>query len=253
MNIIDVVIILVLLMGAVIGFKRGLTGSLVNFVGLILVLVLAYILKNPVSALMYKFLPFFSFGGVIKGVTVLNIALYEFIAFLLVASVLIAILKLVIFASSLFEKILAFTIILGIPSKILGAVIGVVQHFIIIFIVLYLFNLPFFNIDIINQSKYKDKILNSTPILSNMVSGTLDVIKEFSYLKYKYEFGEKTVEQFLEDYPEYEVVNDPNQFNLETLDLFLKHKVITVDAAKGLIDSNKLNIPGADSVLGKYE
>ena len=219
-----------------VGFKRGLTGSLVNFVGLILVLVLAYILKNPVSALMYKFLPFFSFGGVIKGVTVLNIALYEFIAFLLVASVLIAILKLVIFASSLFEKILAFTIILGIPSKILGAVIGVVQHFIIIFIVLYLFNLPFFNIDIINQSKYKDKILNSTPILSNMVSGTLDVIKEFSDLKDKYE-----------------VVNDPNQFNLETLDLFLKHKVITVDAAKGLIDSNKLNIPGADSVLGKYE
>lgn len=236
MNIIDVVIILVLLMGAVIGFKRGLTGSLVNFVGLILVLILAYILKNPVSALMYKFLPFFSFGGVIKGVTVLNIALYEFIAFLLVASVLMAILKLVIFASSLFERILAFTIILGIPSKILGAVIGIIQHFVIIFIVLYLFNLPFFNIDIVNQSKYKDKILNSTPILSNMVGSTLDVIKEFSDLKDKYE-----------------VINDPNQFNLETLDLFLKHKVITVDAVQGLIDSNKLNIPGADSVLNKYK
>lgn len=236
MNIIDVVIILVLLMGAVIGFKRGLTGSLVNFVGFILVLVLAYLLKNPVSAVMYKFLPFFNFGGAIKGVTVLNIALYEFIAFLLVASVLMAILKLVIFASSLFEKLLNFTIILGIPSKILGAIIGVIQHFIIIFIVLYLLNLPFINIGIVNESKYKDKILNSTPILSNMVGNTLDVIKEFSDLKDKYE-----------------VINDPNQFNLETLDLFLKHKVITVDAARDLIASNKLNIPGADSVLNKYE
>ena len=75
MNIVDVVIILVLLMGAVIGFKRGLTGSLVNFLGFIVVIAAAYLLKNPVSALMYKFLPFFSFGGVIKGVTVLNIAL----------------------------------------------------------------------------------------------------------------------------------------------------------------------------------
>lgn len=236
MNIVDVVIILVLLMGAVIGFKRGLTGSLLNFLGFIIVIAAAYLLKNPVSALMYKFLPFFSFGGVIKGVTVLNIALYELIAFLLVASVLMAILKLVIFASSLFEKLLAFTIILGIPSKLLGMVIGIVQHFIIVFIVLYLLNLPFFNIDILNQSKYKDKILNSTPILSNLVGDTLDVIYEFADLKDKYE-----------------VINDPNQFNLETLDLFLKHKVITVDAVKGLIDSNKLQIVGADEVLKKYE
>ncbi len=236
MNIVDVVIILVLLMGAVIGFKRGLTGSLVNFLGFIIVIAVAYLLKNPVSALMYKFLPFFSFGGVIKGVTVLNIALYELIAFLLVASVLMAILKLVIFASSLFERLLAFTIILGIPSKLLGMVIGIVQHFIIVFIVLYLLNLPFFNIDILNQSKYKDKILNSTPILSNLVGDTLDVVYEFADLKDKYE-----------------IINDPNQFNLETLDLFLKHKVITPDAVKGLIESNKLQINGADEVLKKYE
>lgn len=236
MNIVDVVIILVLLMGAVIGFKRGLTGSLVNFLGFIIVIAVAYLLKNPVSALMYKFLPFFSFGGVIKGVTVLNIALYELIAFLLVASVLMAILKLVIFASSLFERLLAFTIILGIPSKLLGMVIGIVQHFMIVFIVLYLLNLPFFNIDILNQSKYKDKILNSTPILSNLVGDTLDVVYEFADLKDKYE-----------------VINDPNQFNLETLDLFLKHKVITPDAVKGLIESNKLQINGADEVLKKYE
>ena len=236
MNIVDVVIILVLLMGAVIGFKRGLTGSLVNFLGFIIVIAVAYLLKNPVSALMYKFLPFFSFGGVIKGVTVLNIALYELIAFLLVASVLMAILKLVIFASSLFERLLAFTIILGIPSKLLGMVIGIVQHFMIVFIVLYLLNLPFFNIDILNQSKYKDKILNSTPILSNLVGDTLDVVYEFADLKDKYE-----------------IINDPNQFNLETLDLFLKHKVITPDAVKGLIESNKLQINGADEVLKKYE
>lgn len=236
MNIVDVIIILVLLMGAVIGFKRGLTGSLLNFLGFIIVIVVAYLLKNPVSALMYKYLPFFSFGGVIKGVTVLNIALYELIAFLLVASVLMVILKLVIFASTLFEKLLAFTIILGIPSKILGAIIGIVQHYVFTFIILYLLSLPFFNISILNESKYKDKILNSTPILSNLVGDTLDVIYEFGDLKDKYE-----------------VIDDPNQFNLETLDLFLKHKVITVDAVKDLIANDKLKIKDVDSILNKYE
>lgn len=236
MNIVDVIIILVLLMGAVIGFKRGLTGSLVNFLGFIIVIVVAYLLKNPVSALMYKYLPFFSFGGVIKGVTVLNIALYELIAFLLVASVLMVILKLVIFASTLFEKLLAFTIILGIPSKILGAIVGIIQHYVFTFIILYLLSLPFFNISILNESKYKDKILNSTPILSNIVGDTLDVVYEFGELKDKYE-----------------VIDDPNQFNLETLDLFLKHKVITIDAVKDLINNNKLKIKDVDSILNKYE
>ena len=147
-----------------------------------------------------------------------------------------AILKLVIFASSLFEKLLTFTIILGIPSKLLGMVIGIIEHFITVFIILYLLNLPFFNIDIINQSKYKDKILNSTPILSDLVGDTLDVVYEFADIKDKYE-----------------VINDSNQFNLETLDLFLKHKVVTVDAVKGLIESDKLKIVGVDSVLNKYE
>ena len=45
-----------------------------------------------------KFLPFFNFGGIIKGVTVLNIALYEAIAFILVAGILMAILNSVLFA-----------------------------------------------------------------------------------------------------------------------------------------------------------
>lgn len=236
MNIIDVVIILVLLMGAVIGFKKGLTGSLVNFLGFVFVIVFAYLLKNPVSALMYEYLPFFSFGGVIKGVTVLNIALYEFIAFLLVASVLTAILKLIIYATDIFERLLSFTIILGIPSKILGAIIGVLQHYITIFIVLYLLNLPFFNIAIIKESRYNDMILSNTPVLSTMVGDTLDVIYEFADLKDKYE-----------------VIDDPNQFNLETLDLFLKHKVITVEATKDLIVAGKLKIDGVDSVISKYE
>lgn len=235
-NIVDAVIILFLLMGAVIGFKRGLTGSLLNFFGFILAVVIAYLLKNPLSALMYKYLPFFSFGGIIKGVTVLNIALYELIAFLLVFSVFIALLKLLLYASKVFEKILTFTIILGIPSKILGALVGIVQNYIVVFIALYLLSLPIFNISIVNESKYKDRILNNTPVLSNIMGNTLEVLKEFGELEKKFR-----------------EIDDPNQFNLETLDLFLKHKVISVDSVKGLIDSGKLKINGAENIIKKYE
>ena len=125
---------------------------------------------------------------------------------------------------TIFERLLSFTIILGIPSKILGAVIGVLQHYITIFIVLYLLNLPFFNIAIIKESKYNDMILSNTPVLSTLVGDTLDVIYEFADLKDKYE-----------------VIDDPNQFNLETLDLFLKHKVITILGIKLKIQKNCAN------------
>ena len=77
MSIVDVIIILAILMGAVVGFKRGLTTQLVSTIGIILVMVLAFILKNPISKFMYENLPFLDFGGLLKGLPVLNIIVYE--------------------------------------------------------------------------------------------------------------------------------------------------------------------------------
>lgn len=235
MNIIDAVIILVLLAGAVVGLKRGFTKQLLSFLGIFLVVVIAFLLKNPLSTFMYENLPFFKFGGLFKGVTVLNIALYEVLAFIILVSVLTIIMRLLIFASSIFEKILNFTIILGIPSKILGAVLGLIESFVWVFIVLYVVSLPVFNISFVNESKYKDKILKSTPILSGYVDKSIKVINEFTALKDKYE-------------------NTPNanEFNKETLDLFLKYKVVTVDSVDLLIKKNKIGINGIDGVLNCY-
>ena len=75
MKIVDIVILIIILLGAVIGFKRGFTRSLVSALGFIVIAILAYFLKNPLSILLYENLPFFKFGGILKGVTVLNIAL----------------------------------------------------------------------------------------------------------------------------------------------------------------------------------
>ena len=74
MSIIDLCIIIFLLLGALIGFKQGFTKSLVNCVGYILIVIIAFVLKNPISEFMMNYLPFFDFYGLIKGVSVLNIA-----------------------------------------------------------------------------------------------------------------------------------------------------------------------------------
>lgn len=234
MNIIDVCIILLLILGAVLGFKRGLTKSLASSIGFVAVIVFAFLLKNPLSEFMYQNLPFFDFWGIFKGITVLNILLYEIVAFLILVSVFSIILKVVIFATSVFEKLLNMTIILGIPSKILGMVVGIIEYYVIVFACLFIISLPIFNFDFISGSKWRNQILNNTPILTTMSKDTINVFNEFSELQDKYK-------------------NSSNQkeFNTEAMDIFLKYKIITVDSAIELANKEKISIDV--SVLDKYK
>lgn len=237
MNIIDIIIILFLILGAYIGFKQGFTKSLVSFLGILFVAIIAYFLKNPVSEFLMSFCPFFNFGGIIKGVTVLNIAVYEIIAFMLVFSILMIALKVLLLATGILETILKFTIILGIPSKILGSIVGIVKHYVIIFFVLYFLSMPnFVDVEFIKNSNYREPILRNTPLLSNVAESTLKVLDEFKGLSDKYTDTENS-----------------NEFNLETLDLFLKYKVVTVDTVKKLENNGKIDIKGMDRVISKYE
>lgn len=236
MKIVDIVILIIILLGAVIGFKRGFTRSLVSALGFIVIAILAYFLKNPLSILLYENLPFFKFGGILKGVTVLNIALYELLAFVIVLAILGVALKILMVATSVFEKILKMTIILGIPSKIMGAVVGALEAFVIVFISLYALSLPIFNISIVNDSNWKDIILNKTPILSAFSKDTMQVIDEFASIKEKYKDNNKNAEEF----------------NKEVLDLFLKYDVVKVSSIDKLVEKGKLQINNIEEILMKY-
>lgn len=236
MNIIDIILILLLLMGGVIGFKNGVIRQTVSFVGFFIVVILSYFLKDFVSAILYKFVPFFSFSGSLEGVTTLNILIYEVIAFLLVYVVLMAIYHFIVRMTGIVETILKFTVILGIPSKLLGMVVGFIEAYIMVFIGLYCLSLPIFQIPFMNESGVRNTILNHTPGLSSAVSKSLSVVDEFADLKEKYKD-----------------TTNKNELNKETLDLFLKYNVVRYDTAKELVDSGKLKIDGVESVFQKYE
>lgn len=236
MNIIDIIIILILLMGGVIGFKNGVIRQTVSFVGFFIVVILSYFLKDFVSVILYKFVPFFSFSGSLAGVTTLNILIYEVIAFLLVYVILMAIYHFIVRVTRIVETILKFTVILGIPSKLLGMVVGFIETYIMLFIGLYCLSLPIFQIPMMNESGVRNTILNRTPGLSSAVSKSLNVVNEFADLKEKYKD-----------------TTNKNELNKETLDLFLKYNVVRYDTAKELVDSSKLKIDGVESVFQKYE
>ena len=169
MNIVDILIIIFILIGGLLGFKRGAVKEFVSAIGFFVVVVLSFLLKNPLSVLFYQNLPFFKFGGIFKGVTALNIALYELIAFLVVALVLTLLWKLVGCASSIVQKIINMTFILGLPSKIIGFIIGVVEYYVLAFIIIYILTIPIFNVKPVLESKGAQGILNETPVISKFV------------------------------------------------------------------------------------
>lgn len=232
-NTVDVIVLLVLLMGAAIGFKKGVFKSAVTFIGSILVIVLAFSLKNPVSKLLYSFLPFFNFAGDFEGLTVLNIVIYEAVAFLLVYVVLMAILQILIKVTGIFEKILNFTIILGIPSKLMGAVFGFFETYLFVFIALFLLSqIPATN-EILTNAKLANQIVESSPVLSGTVDDYYKSFQEIVSIKDQN-------------------INNKEEYNRESLDILLKYDVVKVDAVETLLKNGKLKIENADSVLNKY-
>ena len=224
MNIVDIVILIFLGFGALLGFKRGFTKQLVSLVGIFAIVILSFLLKNPISVLLYNNLPFLNFGGIFKDLTVINILVYEFIAFFIIFVLLTVIFRILLKVTSVFEKILKFTIILGIPSKILGAILGIIQNVIYSFIILYILNLPMFSVNIIDYSKIGKTILEKTPILTNVCDKSLSVINEISKLK-----------------EEYTEMTDVSSYNQKVLNLMIENGVITKENAQNLIDKKKIN------------
>ncbi len=223
MNIVDVVIILVLVLGLVVGAKKGFTRQLVDTVGTIAVIVLSFLLKGYVSSILYKFCPFFHFSVNLEGITSLNLLLYEVVAFFILFIILSSILKILKLTTNIFEKFLKMTIVLGIPSKILGAIVGMIQNFIFLFVALYFLRLPVLGLELIKESKLSDKILNSTPLLSSVCKNTLSVFEDF----------DKLIE-------EYKNEKDHALVNQKTLELLVEKKIVNIEVANKLIAEGKL-------------
>ena len=232
-NLIDAIILLIILLGGVIGFKEGVIKKLTSVIGLVIVVILSFTLKNYLSVFFYETLPFFDLWGVFKGIQVLNILFYELLAFVIIASVLTIVYRLILGLTGIIEKVLKATVILSIPSKILGFFVGLIENYIWVYLFLFILTLPVINIKQIYDSKTAVFIMEKTPILSKYTDKTIDIYNDL------YDIIDSNGEKANE------------QVNEEAMDLMLKYEIITKESAKKLIDKNKVNV-NDDSFLDKY-
>ncbi len=237
LNVFDIGIILLLVMFIIVGFKNGVIRELFALVGIIVVFVLSYALKGILGNILCIVLPFFKITGVVEGLSVMNILLYQAIAFMIVFAILLTLYEILLKVSKFIQKIVNLTIILILPSKILGGIIAFVKGWIVLFAVFLCLMIPLKNAEIFTSSTMVNKIIYNTPVLSSHSSNFINSVEEIYNLEKQ--VSNKEISK--------------NDANLKTLDLMLKHKIVDKKTVEQLVKLHKLDdVSNIESVLNKY-
>lgn len=225
-SIVDIVIVILLISGFITGYKKGLIKQAISTIGLIVIVVLAFMLKNNLSLFLYKRVPFFTVG-LLKNYASLNILLYELLSFFILFVLFSIVLKIILKITGIVENIVTDEDgLFRTLFKILGGILGVLESYISIFIILLVLSMPIFSLNFtkyIHKSNLKNFVLNNTILISNISEPIVKTIDSINKLEIQENIGSE-------------------EFNCKTLDIFKKNKVISNESLKYLEDSKKLEI-----------
>ena len=237
LNIFAVGIIVLLIMFLIVGFKNGVIREAFALIGIIAVFILSFVFKGLLGYLMCIILPFFKLSGVIEGFSVINILIYQIIAFMLVFAILLTIYEIFLKISKFIQKLVHLTIILILPSKLLGAVVSLIKGVIVLFAVFIVLMIPLKNSELFTGSTMVNQILYKTPILSQSSNNYINTVEEI------YNLAEKVSNKKI----------STNAANLELLDMMLKHKIVNKSTVESLVKLHKLDdVNNIETVLQKY-
>ncbi len=222
--IIAIVIVIFLVFEVINGYKKGFLESGIILLGSIILIIGSYILKNPLSVYLYTHLPFFKFDGLFRGISALNIIVYEVIAFIIVFAVLYAIYKVILLITKIADKILSLIFIIGIPNKILGAILGFLQGVVILYFVIAIFK------------------IGSNVMGFEMRPSLADVVVEIPVLKQTFGPSLSSLDEITAMAKDFEHTKDKDEFNKEAIDILLKYEVISEENLQILIDKEKIKI-----------
>lgn len=234
--VVNFIILAFIALGTLAGFKRGLIKSLVNFIGLLAVIIISYALKTSLANFLIDKMPFFNFGGTLEGLTSINILIYNILAFIVVFIVLYCILNIIIAVTGFIDTLLKFTVIWVIPSKIGGAIVGFFESWVFIFLVLFVLTQFTITNAFIKNSSVANIILDHTPIVGTFLGDARDAATEIY----------AGIEEFRKD--ESKTAND---LDLYILQVEINYGLISKEKATELMETGKVGLKGV--MFGKGE
>ena len=135
----------------------------------------------------------------------------------------------------LLDKLVNMTVILALPSKIFGLILGAIQYYIVVYFILFiLLQIPVTN-KYINDSEIIHGVVDNTPLLSEITNELYSTYNEVYQVCVTHQ----------ED-------TDKNTADYIALDTLMKHEIITPESVKVLKEQNKITIKDVDVLIEKY-
>ncbi|MEC5421992.1 CvpA family protein [Virgibacillus sp. C22-A2] len=168
----DIIIVILLIFGFLIGLKRGLILQLVHLIGFVVAFIVATMYYDRLGPVLSLWVPYpdlsddSAWAEFLHALPLEN-GFYNAIAFVLIFIAVKIVLQII---ASMLDFIASLPILNSI-NKILGAVLGFVEVYLLLFIALYILALtPIAGIqDWINDSSIALNILENTPYLSEKI------------------------------------------------------------------------------------
>lgn len=228
MNIlVDIIVVAMLILGIVVGQKKGLIKTAVGLIGLVAVVIISYTLRVPLANLLIDKMPFFDFNGLPS----LSILLYNVIAFVVVFVVLYSILSIILSLTKFVDTLLKLTVIWIIPSKIGGAIIGFLETWVYLFLILFV--MVQFNVSAawVKDTTVAKVILDHTPIVGSFMNESKEAAKDIY----------KSMDEMSKD-----ETKTQDDINLRILQYEIIHGLVSKEKAQELVETGKVKL---DNVL----
>ena len=172
---------------------------------------------------MIDHLPFFNFAG-FEGLTSLNILVYNVIAFLIIFVLLYCLLSIVLALTGFIDTLLKLTVIWIVPSKIGGAILGFLEAWVFLFLVLFVAGSFNVTANWVQDSKVSQVMLKHTPVVGGFLSGVTQSAREI-YAEVKNSSDKSTEE-----------------LNLKLLQIQISYQLISKEKAQELVDTDKVEV-----------
>ena len=161
----------------------------------------------------------------------LNVLIYQIAGFIALFALLYGLYSVVFVASKILQKIVDISIFLTLPSKLAGAIIGLVEGYLVTFLILLALVIPLRNYKHFNEGNLSKKILYESPIVSEKTNGLITSIDEVKTLVLQIKDKEIT----------------KNDANLQLIGTMIKYKVVDAHTVEQLVILDKLSsIKGID-------
>lgn len=227
--VVNIILLAFIALGTYAGFRRGLIKSLVNFIGLVAIIIISYSLKTSLANFLIDKMPFFNFSGTLEGLTSLNILIYNIIAFVVIFVVLYCILNIVIAVTGFIDTLLKFTVIWVIPSKIGGAIVGFLESWVFLFLVIFILGQFSITNNFIKDSSVANFLLDHTPVIGTFLGDAKGAAEEIY----------AGIEEYRND--ETKTTND---LNLYILQIEINYGLVSKEKAAELMAIGKIGLEG---------